>query len=83
VEQKVFPPQSSTIGISVATFFSGETSKKQDRIAMNEFLLLALVIIYLAISYAPISQASKGTWRRRRSERSSRRNDATDENSRQ
>jgi hypothetical protein len=29
---------------------------------MNEFLLLALVIIYLVISYVPISGAPKPTW---------------------
>ena len=29
---------------------------------MHEFLLLALVIIYLVISYAPISGAPKPTW---------------------
>jgi hypothetical protein len=41
---------------------------------MNEFLLLALVIIYLVISYAPISGASKPTWQSQRDERSSQRN---------
>ena len=29
---------------------------------MNEFLLLALVIVYLVISYMPISGAPKATW---------------------
>ena len=29
---------------------------------MNEFLLLALVIVYLVISYVPISGAPKPTW---------------------
>jgi hypothetical protein len=76
VEQTLFPPQyflrnRSTIGTAVAAFSGSETSKKQDSTAMNEFLLLALGIVYLAISYSPISQASKGDWRRRRSERSS------------
>jgi hypothetical protein len=31
---------------------------------MNEFLLLALVIVYLVISYVPISGAPKATWKR-------------------
>jgi hypothetical protein len=29
---------------------------------MNEFLLLVLIIIYLVISYVPISGAPKPTW---------------------
>ena len=29
---------------------------------MNEFLLVALVIIYLVITYVPISEAPKGAW---------------------
>lgn len=38
---------------------------------MNEFLLLALIIVYLAISYAPTSEAPKDTEEAQRSERSS------------
>jgi hypothetical protein len=38
---------------------------------MNEFLLLVLVIIYLVISYAPISGTPKPTWQSRRNDRSS------------
>jgi hypothetical protein len=38
---------------------------------MNEFLLLALIIIYLAISYVPISGAPKPTWHGQPSEQSS------------
>ena len=45
---------------------------------MNEFLLLALVVIYLVISYAPISDASKGTWQSQRNERTSQGNPETD-----
>jgi hypothetical protein len=38
---------------------------------MNEFLLLALVIIYLVISYVPISGAPPPTWQSQPNERSS------------
>jgi len=38
---------------------------------MNEFLLLALIIIYLVISYVPISGAPKATWQSHRHDRSS------------
>ena len=37
---------------------------------MNEFLLLALVIIYVVISYVPISGAPKATWQGQANERS-------------
>jgi preprotein translocase subunit SecY len=37
---------------------------------MNEFLLLALVIVYLVISYVPISGAPKATWQAQPNERS-------------
>ena len=37
---------------------------------MNEFLLLALVIIYFAISYVPISGSAKPTWQSERTEQS-------------
>ena len=36
---------------------------------MNEFLLLALVVIYLVISYVPISEVSKDTRQTQRNER--------------
>jgi hypothetical protein len=32
---------------------------------MNEFLLVALVVIYLVITYVPISDAPKGAWQSR------------------
>jgi hypothetical protein len=38
---------------------------------MNEFLLLVLVIIYLVISYVPISGTPKPTWQSRPNDRSS------------
>lgn len=37
---------------------------------MNEFLLLALVIVYLVISYVPISGAPKPSWQIQRNDRS-------------
>jgi preprotein translocase subunit SecY len=46
-------------------------TENTDGIFMNEFLLLALVIIYLVISYVPISGAPKATWQSDREERSS------------
>ena len=45
---------------------------------MNEFLLLALVIIYLVISYVPISGAPTPTWQSQRNEQSSNGNVETD-----
>jgi hypothetical protein len=45
---------------------------------MNEFLFLALVIIYLVIAYLPISGASKPTWQSHRNDRSSHGNAETD-----
>jgi hypothetical protein len=45
---------------------------------MNEFLFLALVIIYLVISYLPISGASKPTWQSHRNDHSSHGNAETD-----
>ena len=45
--------------------------REDSRTFMNEFLLLALVIIYLVISYVPISGAPKPTWLIQRDERSS------------
>jgi hypothetical protein len=44
---------------------------------MNEFLLLALVTIYLVVSYVPISGAPKATWQSDREERSSHGNTET------
>jgi hypothetical protein len=49
---------------------------------MNEFLLLALIIIYLAISYVPISGAPKDTWQNQSKERSSHGNAEPDASSR-
>jgi hypothetical protein len=68
------------IGIWVATLLVSGASKngKPDRILMNEFLFLALVIVYLAISYVPISQAPKDTWQSDRNERSSQSSAETD-----
>ena len=45
---------------------------------MNEFLLLALVIIYVVISYVPISGAPKATWQGQPNERSAHGNIETD-----
>jgi hypothetical protein len=45
---------------------------------MNEFLLLALVIIYLVISYVPISGAPTPTWQSQPNEQSSDGNAKTD-----
>jgi hypothetical protein len=45
---------------------------------MHEFLLLALVIIYLVISYAPISGAPKPTWQDQHNEPSSQGSPETD-----
>jgi len=45
---------------------------------MHEFLLLALVIIYLVISYVPTSDASKDTRQSQRHERSSQGNSEVD-----
>jgi hypothetical protein len=46
---------------------------------MNEFLLLALVIIYLVISYVPISAAPEPTWQGQSNERSAHGNTETDD----
>ena len=45
---------------------------------MNEFLLLALVIVYLVISYVPISGAPNPTWQGEPNDRSSHGNTETD-----
>jgi hypothetical protein len=45
---------------------------------MNEFLLVALVIVYLLITYVPISEAPKGDWQSRRDDRFSHGNAETD-----
>lgn len=45
---------------------------------MNEFLLLALVLVYLAVSYAPTSQPSKEIGETNRSEQPSDHNSETD-----
>ena len=38
---------------------------------MYEFLLLTLVIVYVVISYVPISDATKGNWQKHRNQQSS------------
>ena len=53
-------------------------AEKTDGIFMNEFLLVALVVIYLVITYVPISEAPKGDWQSRLSDRSSHGNAETD-----
>jgi len=45
---------------------------------MNEFLLLALVVIYLVVSYVPISEVSKDTWQSQLNERTSQGSTQTD-----
>jgi hypothetical protein len=45
---------------------------------MNEFLLEALVVIYLVITYVPISDAPKGAWQSRLNDHSSHGNAETD-----
>jgi hypothetical protein len=47
-------------------------------IFMNEFLLVALVIVYMLITYVPISEAPKGDWQSRRDDRFSHGNAETD-----
>jgi hypothetical protein len=47
---------------------------------MNEFLLLALVIIYLAISYVPVSGTAKGNWQSHGNERTSHNSADADDN---
>jgi hypothetical protein len=37
---------------------------------MNEFLLFAVVMVYLAISYSPMSRATKSIWQKYESKRS-------------
>jgi hypothetical protein len=44
---------------------------------MIEFLLLALAIVYLVISYVPISGAPKATWQAQPNERSAHGNTET------
>jgi hypothetical protein len=53
-------------------------AEKTDGMFMNEFLLVALVIIYLVITYVPISETPKGDWQNRRDDRFSHRNAETD-----
>jgi hypothetical protein len=38
---------------------------------MNEFLLLTLVIVYVVISYVPISDDHKSNWQKHRNRQSS------------
>jgi hypothetical protein len=51
-------------------------------IFMNEFLLVALVIVYMLITYVPISEAPKGEWQSRRDDRFSQGNPETDSGTR-
>jgi hypothetical protein len=82
--------RSEAFGTWVATILVSETSKRQvlgeiekpDGFFMNEFLLLALIIIYLAISYVPISGAPKPTWQGQPSEQSSHGNAETNDEAR-
>ena len=39
---------------------------------MDAFILLALVVIYVTISYVPVSETTKKTWESNRTEQSSR-----------
>ena len=41
---------------------------------MDGFILLALVVIYLTISYVPVSETPKKTWQSHRTEQVSRNN---------
>jgi hypothetical protein len=50
-------------GIPLASFTGGWTSKKQGKSFMDGFLLLALVLVYLAISYGPVSEPQRDTYR--------------------
>jgi hypothetical protein len=45
---------------------------------MDGFLLLALIVIYVTISYAPISQAPKNTWQIDRNKHTTQSNSETD-----
>jgi hypothetical protein len=49
---------------------------------MNEFLLVALLVIYLVITFAPVSKAPKGDSPGRRDNRFSRGNAETDSGTR-
>jgi hypothetical protein len=53
-------------------------TEKTDGIFMNEFLLVALIVVYLVITYVPISEAPKGDWHSRRDDRFSHGNAETD-----
>jgi hypothetical protein len=67
----------SRFGIWVARSLVSDQSKKQDDL-MDGFLLLALIVIYVTISYVPISQAPKNTWQIDRPEQASRSNSEVD-----
>jgi hypothetical protein len=45
---------------------------------MDGILLLALIVIYLTISYVPISQTPKNTWQTDRNKPTTRTNTGTD-----
>jgi hypothetical protein len=58
-------------------FFGSSTSKKQDESFMDGFLLLALVLVYLAISYVPLSEPQEDIHRENRTSQSNVEMDAT------
>jgi hypothetical protein len=47
-------------------------------IFMSEFLLVALVIVYMLITYVPMSEEPKGNWQSRRNDHVSHGNPETD-----
>jgi hypothetical protein len=67
----------AAFGIWVAPSTVSNASKKQDNF-MDGFLLLALVVIYVTISYVPISQVRKNTWQTGRNEHTTQSNSETD-----
>ena len=58
------------IGMGLA-YFASKTLYFRDGKFMNEFLLLTLIIVYVVISYVPISDAHKGNWQSHRNQQSS------------
>jgi hypothetical protein len=77
-------PRNRTIsGMCLARPKSSSQDLKTDRIFMYEFLFLALVIIYLAICYVPVSETPKDNWQSHRNEQSSHGNSEMDAAGRQ
>lgn len=58
------------VGMGVA-YFASKRLYFLDGNTMNEFLLLTLIIVYVVISYVPISDAHKGNWQSHRNQQSS------------